>query len=828
MRKITALAHWRQGVSAIALLAAFGIGTAMAQTAPAGGGATGQLAQATQTYRLDIPAKPLLAALADFTAVTGVQIVRPNDGISGTAPAVSGTYTADEALRRLLSGSGITWRFTDGRTVVLEKTNLRSGAGGTTTMLDQITVVANRSETPIGEATASASVIDRADLDYRNVHRMQDITRYEPGVTVTNDPTRTGAGGYNIRGLQDNRVLMMIDGTRLPDMPGGVMLRGGGYTPYTRDMVDLDTLKRVEILRGPGSALYGSDALAGVVGYVTKSPEDYLRPGKDAGGAFKMGYDGIDDSISETATAAMRAGDFSVLGMYTRRDGHEGDSTYRGNNNAQDYYGNNALGKLVYNNGRDRFGLTGEFFQRQYDTEIYSERTATYLDSDGDDHLNRYRLSLEHSHDEPVGFIDRIDWKAYFTQLDREEVRRRQRTAGQSEVYKQSNDQNVYGLDVQLASETGWGGVPNQLTYGVSGSYTETERLREYTRYTAAGTVFSNTTPDGAPTPSRYFPNTETFQGGIFGQDEIKLGQLTVTPGLRFDYYKMTPNVDSYYLRNPSSTRAREIEEYAVSPKLGMLYQFNETYSVFGQYAHGFRAPPYDDANTGFRNSVGITYEFLPNPNLKAETSNGIELGFRGKYANGSSFQTSGFFNRYHDYIDMKTLVEPVGATVGQYQAINVSSVDIYGTEARGEYRFHRDWGVTGSFAYLESENRTNGKPIDSVPPLTLMAGLNYMAPGDAWGARLDAKRVYSHDEVSDARYYRTAPFTTVDFNTYYDPFDWLSFSAGVSNIFDEKYINYVDVLRLNRTASAGQTQTDFGRFQAAGRTFALSATVKW
>lgn len=692
--------------------------------------------------------------------------------------------------------------------------------------LDTINVIADRTEKPIEDSTATVTVIDEVQIEDRNVHRMQDLISTEPGITVSNDPSRAGAGGYNIRGIEDNRVLMLIDGIKLPDLPGGVLLRDGGFTPYTRDEVDMDSLRQVEILRGPASAAYGSDAIGGVVGYATKSPEDVLAPGRDTFFSLKGAYDSKDESWSETGTTAARAGDFSILALYTRRDGQEVDNGYTGRN-SQNWSGNNVLGKLVYDHEADRIALTGEFFQRAYDTRMFDSQTSTYTNVDGDDETKRRRISLEHKHDAPVGFADSLSWNAYYSGLDRDEKRIRNLAAGGYQDYRQNSTQDIFGGNVQAESKTDWFGVPNTLTYGLSLDYTRTERLREYAAYNAGGALTTTTTPDGAPTPSRFFPNTDTIQGGLFAQNAIGLGALTVTPGLRLDYYHLDPDPDAAYLSNPSAAQAKEIEKLALSPKLGLVYRLDSNYSVYGQYAHGFRAPPYDDANTGFSNNPipGISYSFLPNPELKAETSDGIELGFRARYDGGSSLRVSSFYNHYNNFIYMKTIQSPSFGTEGLYQADNMPSAEIYGAEIAGEWRFVPGWGLNGSAAYAEGRNIDTDAPIDSVAPLTLQTGLTYDSTDD-WGAAINAKHVFKHNKVSSDDYYRTKSYTTVGLNAYYTPFDWIEVRAGIENLFDERYINFADVEQYTPGSSTAVGSLD--SFVAAGRSFNVSVTMKW
>ena len=191
---------------------------------------------------------------------------------------------------------------------------------GEATELDDISVTAERRPTSVRDASATVSVKSSEDLERHIVTRPSDLVADEPGVSVGTSPKRTGSGNYSIRGIGDNRVLLEEDGIRVQDYPD--TQKGPGL--YTRDFVDFENLKQVEILRGPASALHGSEAIGGIVAFVTKDPEDFLKlTGKDWYLGLKAAFDSADRSYSETATVAGRAGAWSGVVSYTRRDGSE-------------------------------------------------------------------------------------------------------------------------------------------------------------------------------------------------------------------------------------------------------------------------------------------------------------------------------------------------------------------------------------------------------------------------------------------------------------------------------------------------------------------------
>ncbi len=122
-------------------------------------------------------------------------------------------------------------------------------------MLDEISVYADRGPQPFLQQTQNVTVIDRKQLEERQVRDIQDLVRYEPGITVAKTTSGTdpfgNLAGFTIRGVSNNRVLMLVDGARVIE----------SIVDGNRDFVGTGNLKAVEIIRGPAGVLYGADAL---------------------------------------------------------------------------------------------------------------------------------------------------------------------------------------------------------------------------------------------------------------------------------------------------------------------------------------------------------------------------------------------------------------------------------------------------------------------------------------------------------------------------------------------------------------------------------------
>jgi catalase-peroxidase len=254
------------------------------------------------------------------------------------------------------------------------------------TPLREISVTATRTERAADDVPATVDTIDAQEMERGLVRDIRDLIRHEPGISAPNDPDRFGATGFNIRGLEENRVVIQVDGVRLPDF---YRFSIGPFNTVPRNFVDLDSLKRVEILRGPASSLYGSDALGGVVTYVTKDPADYLAGRTQPWYAsWRTAYASVDSSWANTVTAAGTTGPLSGLAVLTYRNGHEvetqGTNDSTGPNrtvaNPQDSTIKNALLKLVAMPATNHlFRLTYEQFQNDVDTNVLSLNYATHM-----------------------------------------------------------------------------------------------------------------------------------------------------------------------------------------------------------------------------------------------------------------------------------------------------------------------------------------------------------------------------------------------------------------------------------------------------------------
>lgn len=696
---------------------------------------------------------------------------------------------------------------------------------------DRVQVTATRTGRAVGDVAATVDVIDREQLDRQLAHDIRDLVRYEPGISVTRSVARFGLGGFRIRGLDGNRVLIQTDGIAMPKS-----FDIGSFASANRNFTDLETLKRVEIVRGPTSSLYGSDALGGVVAFVTKDPADYLEDGKDSHVGLKFGYDGDWRGLLAGVTTAFGgerwSGTVNVNHRQGQETGNKGEERSLDNTrtaaNPQERDGRSVLSKLVYApDGSQRFRLTVEGNEDTTDTDVYSaiDHTTT-TGMKAHDRQTRARLSFAHEMDAlEAAFADSLRWQLYRQDSETTQVTDEAR-ANRSHRHREFNfDQRVYGAQAQFDKGLTSGAVEHALTWGLDGAWTEIRQKRDGYQVLANGSTSTTILPDAFPV--RDFPISRTTELGLYAQDEMRVaqGRLSLVPGVRVDHYRLDPHADAIFSEDNPGVALASLRKTSVSPKLGMVWRLDEQWSLFAGYAHGFRSPPYNDVNLGFTN-VMFGYTAIPNPDLKPETSNGLELGLR--YLSPAVYASlSGYWNDYRDFIESQRYVGVNDQGLMVFQSQNIADARIHGAELKAGVDFGElnpvlaGWSLRGAAAWSYGQNRTENLPLDSVDPLRGTLGLMY--DRDDWGVELAGTFARRKDRVASADAFRPAGYGVLDLMAYWRFAPGATVNVGVFNLADRRYI---DASALISTLAASSSVLD--RYSNPGRTLSASLSMDW
>ncbi len=703
---------------------------------------------------------------------------------------------------------------------------------------DQVTITATRIEQRIDEVPETVSVISAKTIEDELVTDIKDLIRFEPGVSVRNSPGRFGAAlgstgrdrnaGFNIRGLEGNRVLMQVDGVRIPDSYAfGPTVNGRG------DYVDLDLLKSVEIIRGPASALYGSDGVAGAVSFITRDPDDLVQEGRTFGVRARTAYSSADDSLAHSIIGAAKAGDFSAMLAYTRRDASEQENqgendvpgAARTTPNPTDLQSDAYLAKVVWAPGdMHRFRLTYDMSESVAESDVLSGRSATVLQLLAEDTTDRTRWSFDHEMDLGDGLFRSAKWNIYTQDSNTRQFTFEDRTPAVDRTRDNYFDNKVWGASgqVEMGFDTGW--ASHRLLAGADYSELEQDGIR-------SGTV--PTPPDTFP--ARAFPLTEYTVTGAFVQDQISLldGALTLHPVLRYDSYELTPKADPLY---PTTVPISASDGSKFTPRLGIVAWPTDWIGAFFNYAQGYKAPEPSQVNNAFSN-LAFGYTSLPNPDLKPESSESWEAGIRSRnislFGGEVSGEILGFVADHDDFISQQ-MVSGAGSPVDPfvYQYINITAVSIHGVEAKANAAWDNGFGLRFAASFSEGDVRgAPGAPLQSIDPYKVVAGLTFDDPAGVFGGQLiathvgpkEASRIAQNANQTPADdLFKTPSFTTLDLTAYWNVTDWAALRVGAFNLTDEKYWWWGDVRGVAATSAIVDAYTQ------PGSNYSASLTLKY
>lgn len=734
--------------------------------------------------------------------------------------------------------------------------------------LNKIKVTAGEdAQSTVGNTT----VVGIAELEDEQAQNFEDAIRYIPGVSIV-DMGRFGDNGFNIRGLEGDRVSLTVDGLSLAESvattPAYEFFRAG------RGSVDIDSLKSIEVVKGADSITAGSGALGGAVLFTTKDPYDYLGPdGNDSFFRLKTGYTGSTDELMTTATLANRTGPVESMILYTRRRGHEAESWYdsspvstgsgRRTPDPIDRESDKVLAKVDFLIGQSqRFGLIGEYDRATNEINNLSRVGGPgYLTRRADDDNDRDRYGVRYIWDDAGTFFDSLEWTA-----DRVETSSRGLTtilAGtgcarnivpclRSEDRGTEQVLDRTALDFTKAWKSG--SVGHSLIYGLALQRRDVEFSAVDTRYIGTTSDTSSVTVD----PDQV-PNTDVTSYSAYLRDSLYLlnDRLTLHGGVRYDSTEYSPKLDAQFVDLTGSVH--DVEFSAPTWQAGAEFKFTPEHSVWAQVGRGFRVPTVGElyAPTSTTTAIEVAtgnevtlWDSAANPNLEAEQSLNTELGYRWQ-TERHQLGISVYRDKYSDFIDTAWFIQNPGTeyqtcmgesctiTVGhQYLAsANVGDVTVKGVEVEGRWLISQQWSARLAWAYGEGE-KENGDPLPSIVPATGVLGLRYQSPTQRWSltgnvTHTDAKK------MEDARLTETSPgdfFTSAEPDFLSDAFTVLDLlgeinitkdlrlSAGVFNVFDEKYYLWPRVRFVNEgTLTLYGYVNGIGRYSEPGRNFRVS-----
>jgi hemoglobin/transferrin/lactoferrin receptor protein len=567
-----------------------------------------------------------------------------------------------------------------------------------------IVITPTRTEREVEKVPSSVSVISEDDLKRSEATTVADALQDVPGIEVF-DLSVPGAKRVQIRGESGSRVLVLIDGQKISEqksMDGAALL------------IDPNRIERIEVIKGPASVLYGSEAIGGVINIITKKGGT-----KPIQAELNASYDSSVEGIDGYASAYGGHGRFSyrLSGAWTdygdRRtpEGTLENSSYE----IQDY---SAF--LGYDHDNLSIGATYDNYQS--DVNSHTPEGTT------DDTLTYFQLDLPQWDREKVGgYVELRDLADSLTRMRLDAYYQNTRKVFKNDMdlnipmgpmgnmlienrITTDNDQDSFGGNFQID----W--VPHQNHYVIFGYEPIFDRLD-------AATEIRSLTDSPVPPPfgtqttdvDNFTYDAEMDTHAAYIQDEWSLpANFTATLGFRQTWVRS----ELKDTNNPSLEKERSDDNHPVF-SAGLIYDGVDHLVLRGLFSQGYRFPNLQQLFIGtVHGSADPTF---PNPDLQPETSNNYEIGAR---FHGQAFAVdlAGFFSDAKDYIT----TAPV---TGGRQFTNVEKAETYGAELTLSYTFS-DWGLTpyASRTWLRRKfTRDDFSTYDTgQPELWGRAGLRY------------------------------------------------------------------------------------------------------
>ncbi len=604
--------------------------------------------------------------------------------------------------------------------------------------------------------------LEQQELDRRQAQSVPETVALLPNVSLRGGP-RENLHTVNIRGLGANRVLQLIDGTRQN-------FESGHRPSY---FLDPALLKRVEVIKGPVSSLWGSGALGGVISSETIHAADLLNGGENFAGFIKQGYNSNNDKWLTTTALAGRYGDVDLLVSGFYRDG----------NDIEIGGGDNLLNSAVRDRGMmakmDWFidpaqTATFNFRSSRVDGSVPSNGSA--VPNDTSNFLIERENETDHASLDyrfnPDSHLINSKLKLYWNRTRMDESRISD---------DRPDDTKIRTLGINLNNRSDLGHV--QLLYGIDGYQDKID--------TSRGGV-------DRPVP----PEATTDVWGAFVNMQMPLSQQwLVELGGRYDYFATEAD-------NLNDDRS----DNAFSPSAAISWLPTEDLRLTFRYDEAFRAPSAEELYTtgthfsyASPTSTGFN-TFVNNPNLKPEEAQNIELMMdylmRDVFNQGDrlNWHVSAFHNDVDNFIEQvvtdpsfQGLVgfPPVALLEGSTFNRNVDEAQLVGFEVAMDYQW-QSWNALISYGQTRGQDKNTGLALSSVPADKWVIDLNKAWLADNLKTGFTLTRVESQKhlsaEFSDSDYDH---YTLVDLYANWTPRDFenLTVDLTVNNLTDQKYI---------------------------------------
>ena len=648
-----------------------------------------------------------------------------------------------------------------------------------TETLNTINVDADINDSKANYAEKKNAKIIQQELIENN----KDLVRYSPDVGVVDQGRHQK--GFAIRGVEDNRVGISVDGVALPDSEENSLYKRYGNLNTSRQSIDPELARTIEIVKGADSFNQGSGNIGGGVNYRTLEPFDIVREGKQFGVLYRTGYASRNTEWVNTLGVAYTGEKAEALLLYSNRRGHEMKSAggytipedslmtrYRsyGKQTPDDSKHNNHsyLAKLTYQfNDHHRVGVS---YSGQHNKNYIIEDSAITLPSrwrEADDRAKRgtFNVFYEYLPDSKIVSLIKVDadyQKTTTSAYNYEGYRAQEATPWRAAKPAEPSDTNLRffntkfkRINLQIDSQPFdlWT-INHRFSLKTAFSERKFDVLHQDAYYLSGAWVKSKDSTMMHPVKTRH--HYVSLYDSIEFTPEWK-GHF----GVRYDWAKYAQQgLGNLECRN--CFKNDDAKFHNLSWTTGIEKQFNNDWKIAYSIGSGFRMPNASEMYFDYRNNAAGAW--MSNPSLKAERSLTQNLNLKGDGRLGN-LSANLHHSRYKNFLYEQEIWEQYtvyGRTnwrpVQQMQ--NIDSAKIYGFELTGKLNLNEvtplpnGWKLFGSLGYSKG-NLSNGADLLSVQPIKAVVGLDYEQPNGKWG--IFSRLTYlGAKKAKDAKYIKT------------------------------------------------------------------------
>ncbi|HEY1075567.1 MAG TPA: TonB-dependent receptor [Fontimonas sp.] len=647
------------------------------------------------------------------------------------------------------------------------------------TALPPIQVTASRNEQPLAQVPQAVSVIDAQAIARETPGVVTDLLRGQAGVFVQS--SGPGQGIPIVRGLKGSEVLHLVDGMRL-----NMAFFRNSPSQYVA-LVDPYNLTRIELLRGSGSTLYGSDAMGGVLQMFTPERRFDGEAMQFSAGA-RASYASADLAKIGRADFAVGKSGISFAGGYTTMDFGSYDTSRDGRQPFTSYRSNGGDAKLLWSPAAGHELMLSAQWMKSPKLPRYFEIVGGpggtpdeilpvfFKPSERQFLHARYRITA------PLGFIDQLDVHLAQQIIDDE----RERLVDPQTRENEQNRSTLNGLTIQALSRRG----ALSWTYGVDVYDDSVDSAKQRSDLESGElSVRAPTFPDGAG----------TLDIGAYLDTEWQAGRRWLLQGgVRYN------RIETDLTATALSPAAR-VDNDDVSVRIGSAFALNDALRWTSNLARGFRAPNIFDLGTlGRRPNSDPQVINVPNPALGKETIVSVDTGLKW-FRDGLQAELAVFHAWHDDRIEPR---EPTGNTVpnGQFgcsadncievRSENLAQARIWGLESMLRLPLAKSLDGYMTLNYTRGEERKQGqsRPANRIPPINGQIGLAWQAApslrAESYVRFAGRQDRLDDDDQGDTRIdpNGTPGWATVNLRLGWTPVEALSLQLDGINLLDQAY----------------------------------------